>query len=88
MDDGRLKDLTVNEMKMKLEELAIKMRQQNNSLQAARAEGNQCSKALIEANEEIDELKKKLKLTDHQVKQLNEDIAMKEKDLIKKEFSQ
>ena len=41
------------------------------------AERNMCSKSLIEARDEITEMKRKLKIMSHQIDQLKEEIAAK-----------
>lgn len=49
-------------------------------------ERNQCNRSLAEAQEEVRDLKSKLKITSQQIEQLKEDIAMKEANLVKEEF--
>lgn len=51
-----------------------------------RSERNQLSKGLVEAQDEINELKHKLKVKSYQVEQLKEDITTKENQLLKEEF--
>lgn len=46
------------------------------------------SKSLVEAQDEINELKHKLKVKSYQVEQLKEDISTKEGLLVKEEFSE
>lgn len=53
--------------------------------EAIRADRNSLQKSLQESTAETGELKKKLKIVFHQTEQLKEDIAMKEKLLIKDE---
>lgn len=53
-----------------------------------RSERNQLSKTLAEANDEINELKHKLKIKSYQVQQLKEDIQTKDNLLVKEEFSE
>lgn len=45
--------------------------------EAVCAERNMCSKNLIEARDEITEMKRKLKIMSHQIDQLKEEIAAK-----------
>lgn len=53
-----------------------------------RSERNQLSKTLAEANDEINELKHKLKIKSYQGQQLKEDIQTKDNLLVKDEFSE
>lgn len=72
-------------MKKKITENENQIRQQQNVYEAVRADRNSLQKQLQEATAEGGELKKKLKIVFHQTEQLKEDIAMKEKLLIKDE---
>ena len=51
--------------------------------EAVCSDRNLCSKNLIEARDEITELKRKLKIMSHQIDQLKEEIAAKESALVK-----
>lgn len=59
---------------------------QQNLFDVMRAEKNALQKSLTESSAECTELRAKLKLSNHQTEQLKEDIAMREKDLIKEEI--
>ncbi|CAN0182247.1 unnamed protein product [Bubo scandiacus] len=83
-----LKDLEIREMQIcdyekKIEESGIKLKQQQNHCEAVRTERNLYSKNLIEAKDEIAEIKRKLKTLTHQVEQLKEEITDKEAALVK-----
>ncbi|NXJ90815.1 CFA58 protein, partial [Corythaixoides concolor] len=83
-----LKDIEIQEMqirdhKKEIEESTIKLKQQENHYDAVRTERNLYSKNLIEAKDEIAEMKKKLKTLKHQVDQLKEEITGKEAALVK-----
>ena len=86
MDELKLKQVEVFDCKKRLAESEAKFRQQQNLFEAVRAERNTCSKNLIEAHDEIQELKNKLKIIGHQIEQLKEDVTSKETSLIKEEF--
>ncbi|KFO69525.1 Coiled-coil domain-containing protein 147, partial [Cuculus canorus] len=82
------KDIEIREMQIcdyekKIEESMIKLKQQQNSYEAVKTERNLYNKNLIEAKDEIAEMKEKLKTVTHEVEQLQEDIAGKEADLVK-----
>ncbi|NXL28713.1 CFA58 protein, partial [Glaucidium brasilianum] len=83
-----LKDLEIREMQIcdyekKIEESGIKLEQQQNHCEAVRTERNLYSKNLIEAKDEIAEMKRKLKTLTHQMNQLKEEITDKEAALEK-----
>lgn len=84
--EAKLKQAEIFDYKKRLAEAETRYRQQQNLLETARAERNLCNKSLVEAQEEIRDLKSKLKITNHQVEQLKEDVGTKEASLIKKEF--
>ncbi|XP_024936325.1 cilia- and flagella-associated protein 58 isoform X2 [Cephus cinctus] len=86
MDELRLKQVEIFDLKKRLVEAETKYRQQQNLFEAVRADRNSCSKSLIEAQDEIQELKSNFKITNHQIEQLKEDVATKEASLIKEEF--
>ncbi|XP_065699778.1 cilia- and flagella-associated protein 58 [Patagioenas fasciata] len=83
-----LKDIEIREMQLcdyekKIEESAIKLKQQQNNCEAVRTERNLYSKHLMEAKDEIAETKKRLKSVTHQVDQLKEEIREKDEALVK-----
>lgn len=78
--------MEISDYKKRLEEIEMRYRQQQSLLEVVRAERNLYSKNLIEAQEEVQDLKRKLQITTQQVEQLKEDIATKEANLIKQEF--
>ncbi|XP_042719486.1 cilia- and flagella-associated protein 58 [Lagopus leucura] len=83
-----LKDVEIREVKIcdyekKIEESEIKLKQQQNHCETVRTERNLYSKNLIEAKDEITEMKKRLKTVTHQGDQLKEEITKKEEALAK-----
>lgn len=54
-----------------------KLKQQQNLYEAVRSDRNIYSKALLESNEEIDELRRKYKILQHQTTKLREEISVK-----------
>ncbi|KAH1017841.1 cilia- and flagella-associated protein 58 [Dendroctonus ponderosae] len=85
MDDIREKKGHIFDLKKNITEYENQVRQQQNIYEAIRADRNSLQKSLQESMAETGELKKKLKIVFHQTEQLKEDIAMKEKLLIKDE---
>lgn len=86
MKEAKLKQAEIFDYKKRLAEAETRYRQQQTSFEAVRAERNLCSKSLVEVQEELRDLKSKLKLTSQQVEQLKEDVAAKEAKLVKEEF--
>lgn len=54
--------------------------------ESVRTDRNMYSKNLIESQDEVGEMKRKLKIMSHQIEQLKEEIATKENALIKEHF--
>ncbi|KAL6254573.1 hypothetical protein P5V15_014625 [Pogonomyrmex californicus] len=80
------KKVEIFDYKKRLKDIETKYRQHQSLFEAMRAERNLYSRNLIEAQEEIRNLKNKLEITSQQIEQLKEDIATKETNLIKEEF--
>lgn len=86
INEARLKQAEIFDYKKRLAEAETRYRQQQSLFEVVRAERNSYSKSLVEAQEEIRDLRSKLKITSQQVEQLKEDIAAKEASLVKEEF--
>ncbi|XP_043272110.1 cilia- and flagella-associated protein 58-like [Venturia canescens] len=86
LDDMKLKQSEVSDYKKRMAEDEAKFRQQQNLFEAVRAERNTSGKALVEARNEIQELKSKLKIMNHQIEQLKEDLSVKDAGFVKEEF--
>ncbi|KAM6330372.1 cilia- and flagella-associated protein 58 [Podargus strigoides] len=83
----QLKDIEMQEMQIcdyekNIAESEIKLKQQQTHCEDVRAERNLFSRQLIEAKDEIAEMKKRLKIVTHQMDQLKEDITNKEAALV------
>ena len=48
--------------------------------------GSRCSKKLIESQDEIQEMKRKFKIMNHQIEQLKDEISAKDMALVKEHF--
>uniref|UniRef100_A0A8C3JES5 Cilia and flagella associated protein 58 n=1 Tax=Calidris pygmaea TaxID=425635 RepID=A0A8C3JES5_9CHAR len=88
LKDIEIREIQICDYEKKIEESAIKLKQQQNRCEAVRTERNLYSKNLIEAKDEIAEMKKKLKTLTHQVDELKEEIADKEAALVKAHLEQ
>lgn len=86
VSEAKLRQAEIFDYKKRLAEAETKYRQQQSLFEAVRAERNLYSKSLVETQEEVRDLKSKLKITSQQIEQLKEDIATKEASLIKEEF--
>ncbi|KFZ54081.1 Coiled-coil domain-containing protein 147, partial [Podiceps cristatus] len=83
LKDIEIREIQICDYEKKIEESTIKLNQQQNQYEAVRTERNLYSKNLIEAKDEIAEMKTKLKTVTHQVDQLKEEITDKEAALVK-----
>nr|CAD7570676.1 unnamed protein product [Timema californicum] len=87
MEDIKLKQVSIFDYKKKLAEAMTKYKLQQNLFEMVRSDRNTFSKNLLEAEDEISELKQKLKVMGHQIEQMKEDITTKETQLMKEEFA-
>ncbi|XP_007479105.1 cilia- and flagella-associated protein 58 isoform X2 [Monodelphis domestica] len=83
MEDIKVREMQIFDYKKKIAESETKLKQQQNLYEAVRSDRNLYSKNLIEAQDEITEMRRKLKIMTHQVDQLKEEIASKEAALVK-----
>ncbi|XP_070530909.1 cilia- and flagella-associated protein 58 isoform X2 [Cardiocondyla obscurior] len=84
--ENKHKQREIFDYKKRLADSQTKYRQHQSFFEMARAEQNLCNKSLVEAQEQVRDLKSKLKITNQQIEQLKESIAMKEASLAKEEF--
>lgn len=87
MDDLKLKRMEISDWKKRFAEVDSKFHQQQNIFEGVRAERNICSKGLVEAQDEIQALKTKLKITHQQMEQTKEDMATKNNMFLEEEGS-
>ncbi|OAF66174.1 Coiled-coil domain-containing protein 147 [Intoshia linei] len=78
MEDVKIREMQIFDYKKKIAEVDTKLKQQQNLYEAVRSDRNLYSKNLIEAQDEITEMKRKLKIMTHQIDQLKEEISTKE----------
>ncbi|XP_036140535.1 cilia- and flagella-associated protein 58 isoform X2 [Monomorium pharaonis] len=86
ISETKQKQMEILDYKKSLADAETKYRQHQSLFEVVRAERNLCNRSLVEAQEEVRDLKSKLKITSQQIEQLKEDIAIKEANLIKEEF--
>ncbi|XP_062501507.1 cilia- and flagella-associated protein 58-like [Corticium candelabrum] len=82
-EEVKIREMQIFDMKKKIAESETKLKQQQNLYEAVRSDRNLYSKNLIEAQDEISEMKRKLKIMTHQIDQLKEEITAKEAALMK-----
>ncbi|KAJ3398390.1 hypothetical protein HDU80_008980 [Chytriomyces hyalinus] len=85
-EELQMKEMLIFDGRKKIAELERRRKEQQQLYETVRTDRNLYSKNLIECEDEITELKRKLKIMSHQVDQLKEEIAMKEADLAKGHF--
>ncbi|CAH8848679.1 unnamed protein product [Trichobilharzia szidati] len=83
MDDLKSREMQIFENKKKIAEAETKLKQQQNLYEAVRSDRNMYSKNLIEAQNEISDMKRRLKILSHQIVQLKDDIATRDATLVK-----
>uniref|UniRef100_UPI00398EE255 cilia- and flagella-associated protein 58 n=1 Tax=Pristiophorus japonicus TaxID=55135 RepID=UPI00398EE255 len=83
MEDIKVYEIQNFDFKKKISETESKLKQQQNLYEAVRCDRNLYSKNLIEAQDEIAEMKRKLKIMNHHIDQLKDEICSKEAALVK-----
>ncbi|XP_067858802.1 cilia- and flagella-associated protein 58 [Heptranchias perlo] len=83
MEDIKVYEMQNFDFKKKISEAESKLKQQQNLYEAVRCDRNLYSKNLIEAQDEIAEMKRKLKIMNHHIDQLKDEICSKEAALVK-----
>ena len=78
VEDLKLKNNLIGELKKENHENSAKLKQQQNLYEAVRSDRNLYSKNLIEAQDEVAELKRKFKISAHQIQQLKDEIESKD----------
>eukprot|EP00055_Hartaetosiga_balthica_P002929 m.5790 g.5790 ORF g.5790 m.5790 type:complete len:855 (-) comp2480_c0_seq1:209-2773(-) len=86
-EDVKLAESQVVELKKNLFDSESKLKQLQALYEQVRSDRNLYSKNLIEAQDEIQEMKRKLKIMNHQIDQLKEEITTKESMLQKEKTS-
>ena len=84
LEKNKVLDNQISEFKKKIKEAELRLKQQQGLYEAVRSDRNLYSKNFLEAQDEITEKKRKLKIMNHQIEQLKEEISTKEGQLSKK----
>ncbi|XP_060715833.1 cilia- and flagella-associated protein 58 [Tachysurus vachellii] len=83
MEDLKVREMEIFEYKKKIAEAETKLKQLQNLYEAIRAERNNYSKNLLDAQHEITDMKRKIKSMSQETGQLTEEIKSKEAALVK-----
>ena len=85
-EEVKVRETQIADMVKRVTEWEAKLKQQQQLYEQVRADRNQTSKALVEAQDEMAELRKKFKIMGHQVEQLKEEISSKDQALVKEHY--
>jgi hypothetical protein len=86
LEEVKLREMAIIDLQKRITEGEAKLKQQQNLYEAVRADRNLYSKNLIESQDEIQEMKRKFKIMQHQIEQLKEEISAKDLALVKEHF--
>jgi chromosome segregation ATPase len=86
VEELKLQEVQISDLQRKIVEGGSRLKQQQNLYEAVRSDRNLYSKALIESQEEISEMKRRFKVMNHQIEQLKEEIQAKDHRLVKEHF--
>ena len=85
-EEVKLRENQMAELEKKVVDVRARLKQQQQMYEAVRADRNLYSKNLIEAQDEIAEMKRKFKIMNHQIEQLKEEITAKDRALVAEHF--
>uniref|UniRef100_T1JH50 Cilia- and flagella-associated protein 58 central coiled coil domain-containing protein n=1 Tax=Strigamia maritima TaxID=126957 RepID=T1JH50_STRMM len=80
-DEMKMKDVQTYEVKKRLIDAETKLRQQINMYESVRSDRNLFNKNLIETQDEVSDMKRKLKILSHQIEQLKDELNAKDTTL-------
>jgi len=87
IDDIKLRDIKINELQRLVNEIEGKLKRQQQLYEGVRSEWNSNSKALVEANDTVAELRREAKIAQHMIDQLKDDALAKDQALVKENSS-
>ncbi|KAJ1556087.1 hypothetical protein HK405_007382 [Cladochytrium tenue] len=82
----RLRDAALADARKRVADLEKRLEEHTAMYEGVRADRNSYSKNLVEAQDELGELRRRLKITGHNVEQLKEEVAKRDKDLSRQQF--
>jgi hypothetical protein len=86
LDEVKLREMAIIDLHKKIADAETRFKQQQSIYEAVRADRNMYSKKVIEAQDEIQEMKRKFKIMNHQIEQLKDEISAKDMALVKEHF--
>eukprot|EP00906_Rhabdomonas_costata_P005129 RCo007699 len=84
----RTQATVVQENQKAIQDSEVKLKQQQNLFEAVLNERNLYAKQLLELHSEINEMRRKFRIMNHQITQLKDEIAQKEKSLCEEKVQQ
>jgi len=82
MEDVRLRELAILELQQRITDVEQRLKQQQNLYEAVRSDRNLYSKNLLEAQDEISEMKRRFKMMSHTISQLKDVIKQKNMEMV------
>jgi len=86
LEQVKLKELSIVDLQKQIADGEAKLKMQQNLYEGVRADRNLYSKNLVETQDEIQEMRRKFKMMNHQIEQLKEEIGAKDLALVKEHF--
>ena len=80
MEEFKKQELQCFEYRKQILEAETRLKQQQNLYEACRSDRNLYSKNLVEANDEMATMKRKLKIMTHQIEQLKDEISSRKNE--------
>lgn len=77
-----MKELIISDLQKKIKDAEEKLKKQQADFEAVRSERNTFSKNLVEAQDEIAELRRQFRVMGHVVDQLKQEIQQKDDNLV------
>jgi chromosome segregation ATPase len=86
LEEVKIKTLEAHDIHKKIADGQEKLKQQQALYEAVRSDRNSKSKALIEAHDETEEMKRKFRIMSQQIEQLKDEISSRERTLVDEHY--
>jgi chromosome segregation ATPase len=86
LEEVKYNEVKITELQRKTVDCETRLKQLQNLYEQVRSERNLHSKNLIEAQDDITEMKRKFKMMNHDINQMKEEITQKDHALVKEHF--
>lgn len=83
----RVRDLAISDLQKRVADTDGKLKQQQALYESVRSDRNLYSKSLVEAQDEVSELRRKFRVLSHVIDQLKSEILTKDESLLKEHFA-